>query len=95
MTDDNAKAQQKIPGQPLSRVTWAYVCGAFSVGSMMFGLGASFIPLAFGVMGGILSWQLLKTEDRRHGAYAGVLNLGGVIVWLTHIGPILRRLFHG
>jgi hypothetical protein len=94
MSDNNAKAQQKVPGQPLSRVTWAYVCGVFTLGSMMFGLGASFIPLAFGVMGAVLSWQLLKTDDRLHGGVAGVMNLGGVIIWVTHIGPVVRRLFH-
>jgi hypothetical protein len=94
MPDDNAKLRQKIPGQPLSKVTWAYVCGVFTLGSTMFGLVVSFIPVAFGVIGAILSWQLLKTEDRRHGSYAGVLNLGALIVWLMRAVPILRHMFH-
>lgn len=91
MDADEAKAKRKAQGERYSRIMWAYVCGAITVVSLVVGLGATFIPLGFGVLGGILAWQLGRTGDRRHGMLAGALTLGGVMIWLTYNWPTIER----
>lgn len=88
----DAKAAEKPAGERYRQIMWAYVCGAITLLSMVVGLGASFIPLGFGVLGGILDWQLIRGGDQRHGMFAGALTLGGVMIWLTYNWPMIHRL---
>ena len=91
MDAEDAKAKRKALGQQYSRIMWAYVCGAITLVSVMVGLGATFIPLGFGVLGLILAWQLIRTPDQRHGMWAGTLTLGGLMIWATYNYPTLQR----
>jgi hypothetical protein len=91
MDADDAKAKRKAQGERYSRLMWAYVCGAITVVTTMAGLGATFIPLGFGILGAILAWQLNRTGDQRHGIYAGSLTLGGLMIWLTYNWPTIQR----
>jgi hypothetical protein len=95
MDADDAKAKRKAQGERYSRIMWAYVCGGITVLSVVVGLGPTFIPLGFGILGGILAWQLSRTEDQRHGMFAGILALGGVMIWLTYNWPTIHRFVGG
>lgn len=95
MDADEAKAKRKAQGERYSRIMWAYVCGAITLMSTMVGLGASFIPLGFGVLGGILAWQHQRAGEQRHGMLAGTLTLAGVMVWLTYNWPTIHRFVGG
>jgi hypothetical protein len=88
---DDTKAERTARGERNSRIMWAYVCGAITLVSMAVGLGATFIPLGFGVLGGILAWQLARNGDQRHATFAGALTLGGVLIWLTDNWPTIHR----
>ena len=91
MDAKDAKAERKALGERYSRIMWAYVCGAITLVSAMAGLGATFIPLGFGVLGLILAWQLTRTADQRHGMWAGALTLGGLMIWVTYNYPTIQR----
>ena len=95
MDAGEAAAKRKTQGERLSRVMWAYVCGAITLMATLAGLGATFIPLGFGVLGGILAWQLSRTADRRHAMVAGMLTLGGLMIWVTLNWPTIHRFVGG
>jgi len=95
MDAEEAKAKRKAQGERYSRIMWAYVCGGVTLVSMLVGYGASYIPLGFGVLGAILAWQLIRSNEQRHGFYAGSLTLGGLMIWLTYNWPMIRRLVGG
>src|SRR5712671_1812549 len=85
------RALRRQRSERLTRVMWAYICGAITLLSFVVGFGASFIPLGFAVLGGILAWQLGRLGERRHSTVAGVLALGGIMIWLTYNWPTLQR----
>jgi hypothetical protein len=91
--DDRALRRQR--SERLTRVMWAYICAAITLLSFVVGLGASFIPLGFGVLGGILAWQLVGLGERRHSTIAGALVLGGLMIWLTYNWPTIQRYIAG
>jgi hypothetical protein len=92
---EDAKAKRKALGERYSRIMWAYVCGSITLISMLVGFGATFIPLGFGVLGGILDIGLIRSGDQRHGMFAGTLTLGGLLIWLTYNWPTLHRYLGG
>jgi hypothetical protein len=88
-SDEAARRRQR--SERLNRVMWAYICGAITLLSFAVGLGPSFIPLGFGILGCILAWQLARGGDRQHSTLAGVLALGGIMIWLTYNWPMIRH----
>lgn len=100
MTGDNGtvrpsgeeqKAVRKAQSERLNQIMWAYLCGGIVFLSFFVGLGASFIPLGFGILGCILAWQLKQKGETRHSTIAAAILLGGILIWLTAnwgwIGP--------
>ena len=87
----DAKAQRKAKGERYTQIMWAYVCGAITLIANPVGLEASFIPLGFGVLGGVLVWQLMQKGERKHSVIAGAINLGGVLIWLTYNWPTIQH----
>jgi hypothetical protein len=87
---ENAKRRQRS-----ERLTAS--CGPISVAPSRYvvGLGASFIPLGFGVLVGLLVWQLIQSGERRHSALAGAMALGGIFVWSTYNWPMIHRYIAG
>ncbi len=75
----------------MSRIMWGYICGAITLLSFVVGLGPSFIPLGFGILGCVLAWQLFHGGDRRHSTVTGALALGGIMIWLTYNWPTIER----
>jgi hypothetical protein len=57
----NGPPSPKERSERFTRIMWAYICGAITLLSFVVGLGASFIPLGFGVLGGLLVWQLIQS----------------------------------
>jgi hypothetical protein len=88
-------ALRRRRSERLTRIMWAYICGAITLLSPMVGFGASFIPLGFGILGSILAWQVFRDGDRRHSTVAGALALGGIMIWLTYNWPVVQRYFAG
>jgi hypothetical protein len=91
--DDAALRRQR--SDRLNRIMWAYICGAITLLSFVVGLGPSFIPLGFGILGGILAWQIARGGDRRHSTVAGALALGGIMIWLTYNWSMIRHFLAG
>jgi thiol:disulfide interchange protein len=85
------KALRKAQAERRTRMMWAYICGAIALLSFVVGLGASFIPLGFGVLGSILAWQLLQSGERRHSTLAGTLALAAIMIWLSYNWPMIQR----
>ena len=81
---DDERARRKAQTDRLTRIMWAYICGAITLLSFVVGFGASFIPVGFAVLGGVLAWQLMRAGERRHSTIAGVLALGGLMIWATY-----------
>lgn len=94
-TEDEEKARRRERNERLTRMMWAYICGAIALLSNVVGLEASFIPPGFGILGLILAWQLFQKEERRHSVIAGALNLGGILIWLTYNWPMILRFAGG
>ena len=80
--DERAARRQR--SERLTRIMWAYICGAITLLSVVVGLGPTFIPLGFGVLGCLLARQLVGQGDRQHGVITGALALGGIMIWLTY-----------
>jgi len=95
MDAEEAKAKRKAQSERYSRIMWAYICGGITLVSMLVGYGASYIPLGFGVLGAILAWQLARSDEQKHGLYAGSLTVGGLMIWLTYNWPMIHRLVGG
>ena len=95
MTAEDAKAKLKAQRERYSRMMWAYVCGGITLVSQLAGLGATFIPLGFGVLGAVLVAQLIRTGEQRHGMFAGVMVFGGLMIWITYSWPMIHRLLGG
>jgi len=93
--DNDEKATRKARAEHFSRIMWAYVCSAIALLSFPVGLGPSFIPLGFGILGEILSWQLNQGGDRRHSVITGSLSLGGILIWFTYNWPTIRSYIGG
>lgn len=91
--DDKALRRQR--SERLNRIMWAYICGAITVLSFVVGLGPSFIPLGFGILGCVLAWQLYRGGDQWHSMRAGALALGGIMIWLTYNWPMIQRFLTG
>ena len=87
----DAAAERKTQRERYNRIMWAYVCGGITLLSYLVGLEPTFIPLGFGFFGLLLCWQLLQIGDQRHSVYAGILSLGGVMIWLTFNWPMLKH----
>ena len=92
---DDERARRKAQTDRLTRIMWAYICGAITVLSFVVGFGASFIPLGFGILGLVLAWQLMRGGERRNSAIAGALSLGGIMIWATYNWPTIQRYFSG
>jgi hypothetical protein len=92
---DQEKAERLARRERYSQIMWAYVCGAISLISIPFRLEATFIPLAFGVFGLILAWQLSQKGEPRHNVIAGAINLGGILIWFTANWGWLRHFLEG
>src|ERR1700730_9629135 len=92
---DHETAKRRQRSERLTRIMWAYICGAITLLSFVVGLGPSFIPLGFGVLGGILAWQLFRAGEGRHSRIAGALVLGGIMIWFTYNWPMLHRYLAG
>ena len=92
---DDERAARRRRSERLTQIMWAYICGAITLLSFVVGLGPSFIPLGFGVLGGILAWQLYRAGERRHSTLAGALVLGGIMIWFTYNWPMLQRYLAG
>jgi len=92
---DDERAMRRQRSERLTRIMWAYICGAIALLSFVVGFGPSFLPLGFGVLGGILAWQLFRLGERRHSTIAGALALGGIMIWFTYNWPTLQRYLAG
>ena len=88
LTDDE-RAQRKAAGERRTLVMWGYVTGFITFISYVVGLEPSFIPLGFGVLGCIIAWQL-NAKGERHGLYTGMINLAGILIWITYNWSRLR-----
>jgi hypothetical protein len=86
---DDERAKRKAVSERRTLVMWGYVTGGISLLSYVVGLEPSFIPLGFGVLGCIIAWQL-NAKGERHGLYAGMLNLAGILIWVTFNWSRLR-----
>ena len=86
---DEQKAERKARNERNTQIMWAYVCGAITLLSIPVRLEASFIPLAFGILGLIIAHQLRRKGERRHNVIAGAINLGGILIWLSSNWPWL------
>jgi hypothetical protein len=95
MNVDDTKAERKTQAERYNNIMWAYVCSTITLLSLVVGLGATFIPLGFGILGAILAWKLRQASDQSHGILAGALTLGGVMIWLTYNWPTIHRLVVG
>jgi hypothetical protein len=82
-TEEEQRAARKARAERLNQIMWAYICGAIIFLSFVVGLGATFIPLGFGILGCLLAWQLMRTGENRHSTIAAAILLGGILVWLT------------
>lgn len=80
---DEEKAERKARNERNTQIMWAYVCGAITLVSIPVRLEASFIPLAFGILGLVIARQLRQKGERRHNVIAGAINLGGILIWLS------------
>jgi hypothetical protein len=89
--DDLAGRRRR--SERMTRIMWAYICGAITLLSFAVGLGPSFIPPGFGILGLILAGQLMRENERRHSVIAGALALGGIMIWLTANWPMMERYF--
>ena len=89
--DEEQKAARKARSERLNQIMWAYLCGGIVFLSLFVGLGATFIPLGFGLLGCVLAWQLKHKGEQRHSTIAAAILLGGILIWLTAnwrwIGP--------
>ena len=92
---EDEKAKRKAKGERYTQIMWAYVAGAITLLCNIVGLEASFIPLGFGVLGSVLAWQLMQKGERRHSMYAGAINIGGLLIWLTANWAWLSHLGRG
>ena len=81
--DEEQKAARKARSERLNQIMWAYLCGGIVFLSFFVGLGASFIPLGFGILGCVLAWQLNQKGEMRHSTIAAAILLGGILIWLT------------
>jgi len=88
LTDDE-RAQRKAAAERRTLIMWGYVTGFITFISYVVGLEPSFIPLGFGVLGCIIAWQL-NAKGERHGIYAGMINLAGILIWVTYNWSRLR-----
>lgn len=92
-SDDEQKAARKARSERLNQIMWAYLCGGIVFLSFLVGLGATFIPLGFGILGCVLAWQLKQKNEQRHSTIAAAILLGGILIWLTvnwaWIGPLI------
>jgi hypothetical protein len=59
--------------------------------SQLVGLGATFIPPGFGILGAVLAWQLTRTGEQRHGMFVGAMTIGGIMIWLTYNWPSIHK----
>jgi hypothetical protein len=82
-TEEEQRAARKARAERLNQIMWAYICGAIIFLSFAVGLGATFIPLGFGILGCLLAWQLMRKGENRHSTIAAAILLGGILVWLT------------
>lgn len=92
---DDERAARRQRSDRLTRIMWAYICCAIAVLSYVVGFGASLIPLGFGVLGGILAWQLSRLGERQHSTITGALALGGIMIWFTYNWSTLQRYITG
>jgi hypothetical protein len=88
---DHETTKRRRRSERLTRIMWAYTCGAITLLSFAVDLGASFIPLGFGVLCGVLLWQLIQTGERRHSALAGAMALGSILIRSTYNWPMIHR----
>ena len=86
---DDERAKRKAESERRTLVMWGYVTGGISLLSYVVGIEPSFIPLGFGVLGCIIAWQL-NAKGERHGLYAGMINLAGILIWITFNWSRLR-----
>jgi hypothetical protein len=85
------KAERKARSERMTQIMWAYVCAGIALLCNVVGLEATFIPLGFGVLGGILAWQLSQKNERRNSLITGALNLGAILIWLTYNWPTIQH----
>ena len=92
-SEEEQKAARKARSERLNQIMWAYLCAAIVFLSFFVGLGATFIPLGFGILGCVLAWQLKQKGEMRHSTIAAAILLGGILIWLTvnrgWIGPAI------
>ncbi|HEV2263363.1 MAG TPA: hypothetical protein VGR79_02400 [Stellaceae bacterium] len=86
---DDERAKRKAAAERRTLIMWGYVTGFITFISYVVGLEPSFIPLGFGVLGCIIAWQL-NAKGERHGLYAGMINLAGILIWITYNWSRLR-----
>ena len=86
---DDERAQRKSASERRTLIMWGYVTGFITFISYVVGLEPSFIPLGFGVLGCIIAWQL-NAKGERHGLYTGMINLAGILIWITYNWSRLR-----
>jgi len=91
MDADEAKAARKAQNERYTRIMWASICGGITLVSQLVGLGATFIPPGFGILGAILAWQLTRTGEQRHGMFVGAMTIGGIMIWLTYNWPSIHK----
>ena len=82
-SDEEQKAARKARSERLNQIMWAYLCGGIVFLSFFVGLGASFIPLGFGILGCVLAWQLKQKGEMRHSTIAAAILIGGILILLT------------
>jgi hypothetical protein len=89
---EEEKAARKAQTERLTQIMWCYICGAIALMSFFVGLGGSFIPPGFAVLGSILAFQLLQKGDRLHGIIGGALGIGAILIWLTANWPWIQSM---
>ena len=60
-----------------------------------FGRVFGHIPLGFAILGAVLVSGLIRSGEQRHGMFAGILILGGMMIWLTYNWPTIHRFLGG
>jgi hypothetical protein len=83
-------AARRRRSERMTQIMWAYICGAITLLSFVVGFGRSFLPLGFGILGGVLAGQLYRAGDRRNSTLAGALALGGIMIWFTYNWPMVQ-----
>jgi hypothetical protein len=81
MTD---KTADKAAKERLNFLLWGYIGSGISLISLAVGMGATFIPLGFGIAGCWFAWKLNTLGERRRHLVPGIASLAAILIWITY-----------